>query len=377
MQRVSRGRAHSVVLCAAVIARQSPPLPESWSLGDLERMRLILRGGSVIDWRRLHFQTKEEVDRYLRLCLFEPDDPFDRDALQRLLDEAVEYLRTSFRYRVADEVAHPDRIQDLFLLASGAREPQRLRRIACIVLKVMHVVHHVEARSVLHRARVTEDELAQLVTARVDHAIAELRREGMPIAAAAGSVKTRHSLITKLLAKKETLAAQIYDRVRYRVVTERREDVLPVLVRLCDVLVPFNFVVPGQTQNTLFSFRSIVRETPALWTLAHGLQTGLYLDDHYARGEEPTANEFSGDDYQVLNFVVDLPVRLPERAVDPGDTRIAFSVVELQLVDGSTAKANESGQNAHRRYKKRQLRRVLRRLSRGLVVPKRKLHSRS
>jgi uncharacterized protein (TIGR04552 family) len=107
------------------------------------------------------------------------------------------------------------------------------------------------------------------------------------------------------------------------------------------------------------------------------LQTGLYLDDHYARGEEPTANEFSGDDYQVLNFVVDLPVRLPERAVDPGDTRIAFSVVELQLVDGSTAKANESGQNAHRRYKKRQLRRVLRRLSRGLVVPKRKLHSRS
>jgi uncharacterized protein (TIGR04552 family) len=87
-------------------------------------MRLILRGGSVIDWRRLHFQTKEEVDRYLRLCLFEPDDPFDRDALQRLLDEAVEYLRTSFRYRVADEVAHPDRIQDLFLLASGAREPR-------------------------------------------------------------------------------------------------------------------------------------------------------------------------------------------------------------------------------------------------------------
>jgi uncharacterized protein (TIGR04552 family) len=334
-------------------------------------MRLILRGGSVIDWRRLHFQTKEEVDQYLRLCLFEPNDPFDRAALQRLLDEAVDYLRTSFRYRVADEVARPERIQDLFLLASGAREPQRLRRIACIVLKVMHVVHHVEARSVLHRARVTEDELAQLVTARVDHAIGELRREGMPIVATAGSVKTRHSLVTKLLAKKETLAAQIYDRVRYRVVTAHREDVLPVLVRLCDVLVPFNFVVPGQTQNTLFSFRNLVRGIPALRKLAHGLQTGLYLDEQ-GRADEPPANEFSGDDYQVLNFVVDLPVRLPERAVDPGDTRIAFSVVELQLVDGNTARANESGQNAHTRYKKRQLRRVLRRLSRGLVVPKRK-----
>jgi len=356
-----------------VIARRPLPLPESWSLGDLERMRLILRGGSVIDWRRLHFQTKEEVDRYLRLCLFEPNDPFDRAALQRILDEAVDYLRTSFRYQVADEVARPRMIQDLFLLASGAREPERLRRIACIALKVMHVVHHVEARSVLHRARVTEDELAELVTARVDYAIGELRRQGMPIVSAAGSVKTRHSLITKLLAKKETLAAQIYDRVRYRVVTARREDVLPVLVRLCDILVPFNFVVPGQTQNTLFSFRRLVRETAALRKLATGLQSGLHLEEHDRRERNgPPTNEFSGEDYQVLNFVVDLPVRLPERAVDPGDSRIACSVVELQLVDGGTATTNESGHNAHARYKKRQLRRVLHRLSRGLVVPRRK-----
>src|SRR5690348_15784865 len=216
-------------------------------------MRVILRGGSVIDWRRLHFQSKEEVDHYLRLCLFEPDDPFDRARLQRILDEAVDYLRTSFRYRVAEEVARPRQAQDLFLLASGAREPQRLRRIACLVLKVMHVVHHVEARGLLHRARVSEDELMQLVSRRVEEAIAQLRREGLPIVAAAGSVKTRHSVITKLLAKKETLAAQIYDRVRYRVVTAEHQHVLPVLMRLCDILLPFNFVVPGQTQNTLIS----------------------------------------------------------------------------------------------------------------------------
>jgi len=349
------------------------PLPDRWTLGDLERMRLILRGGSVIDWRRLHFQSKEEVDHYLRLCLFEPDDPFDRARLQRILDEAVDYLRTSFRYRVAEEVARPRQVQDLFLLASGAQEPQRLRRIACLVLKVMHVVHHVEARDLLHRARVSEDELAQLVTARVDHAIEQLRRAGMPILAAAGSVKTRHSLITKLLAKKETLAAQIYDRVRYRVVTEHREDVLPVLLRLCDLLFPFNFVVPGQTQNTLFSFRRLVRETPKLRKLAPQLQASLRLEELERRqGQSPPANEFSGADYQVLNFVVDLPVRLPERAVETADGRIAFCMVELQLVDVDTARANESGANAHARYKKRQLRRVLRRLSRGLVVPKRK-----
>jgi len=348
-----------------MLAQPPIPLPDLWTLGDLERMRLILGGGSVIDWRRLHFQTKEEVDHYLRLCLFEPDDPFDRGRLQRILDEAVDYLRTTFRYAVAEEVAQPAQVEDLFLLASGVGDP-KLRKIACLVLKVMHVVHHVEARGLLYRARVSEDELCQLVTQRVDNCIAQLRREGFPVVAAAGSVKTRHSLITKLLAKKETLAAQIYDKVRYRVETTDRDHVLPVLVRLCDLLIPFNFVVPGQTQNTLISFRELLRDWPSLKPLAPELQMDLQEEE-----QEPEQNEFSGDSYQMLNFVAELPVRLPERAVDAGDGRIAFCMVELQLVDRETALANERGENAHLRYKRRQLRRVLRRLSRGLVVPRR------
>ena len=41
-----------------MLAQPPIPLPDRWPLGDLERMRLILRGGSVIDWRRLHqFQS--------------------------------------------------------------------------------------------------------------------------------------------------------------------------------------------------------------------------------------------------------------------------------------------------------------------------------
>ena len=36
---------------------------------DAEVLRLILQGGSVIDWRRLHFQDAAEVDRYLNLII--------------------------------------------------------------------------------------------------------------------------------------------------------------------------------------------------------------------------------------------------------------------------------------------------------------------
>jgi uncharacterized protein (TIGR04552 family) len=355
-----------------VIARTAPRTFDQWSLGDLEKLRLVLRGGSVVDWRRLHFQTQEEVDRYLRLCLFEPEDPFDRARLQDVLDQSVAYLRTTFRYRVAEEVAHPREIEDLFLWASGVKEPQGLRRISCIVLKLMHVVHHVQARALLHRARISEDELGHLATARVDQAVAQLRREQVPIVAAAGSVKTKHSIFTKLLAKKESLAAQVYDRVRYRIITETRSDVLPLLLALCDVLLPFNFVVPGQTQNTLFDFKRLVQGSADLRKLSSGLQAGLDLEAYDRRsGHTPRRNQFSGEGYRALNFVVDLPVRVPEDAVDPGDPRVVFCMLELQLLDQETALANERGSNSHARYKKRQLRTVLQRLSRGLVVPNR------
>ncbi len=79
----------------------------------------------------------------------------------------------------------------------------------------------------------------------------------------------------------------------------------------------------------------------------------------------------------MLNFVVDLPVRVDDLLppLDPmADElgRVVFSLVEFQVVDRATALRNEEGDASHERYKKRQLQRVLRRLSRGLVVPKKR-----
>jgi uncharacterized protein (TIGR04552 family) len=39
---------------------------ESFSLSDLEAVRLVLRGGSVIDWYRLNFQSETEAHDFIR-----------------------------------------------------------------------------------------------------------------------------------------------------------------------------------------------------------------------------------------------------------------------------------------------------------------------
>ena len=170
-------------------------------LRELERIRLILRGGSVIDWRRMHFQTRDEVDRFLRLCQIDTSRAQDEAWARTVLADAVEYLRRTFNYRVADAVANPEEIHDLFLYASGVKGLPRHRRIACIVLKVMHVIQHIEGRDLLHRLAISEADLSELVTASVLRVAQLLRDKGLPVIEFAHSIKTRESLITKLMAK--------------------------------------------------------------------------------------------------------------------------------------------------------------------------------
>jgi uncharacterized protein (TIGR04552 family) len=200
-----------------------------------------------------------------------------------------------------------------------------------------------------------------------------MQQLGLPVVEFVGNVKSRSSLITKLLLKRETLAAQIFDRVRYRIVTERQDQIPGVLNHLANSLFPFNYLVPGQTQNTLVRFREIVGRHPSADALVEELQAPLDIE---AIDPKPL-NEFSAEGYRVLNFVVDLPVRVDELLPPGGGVgddlgRIVFSLVEFQVLDAQTARMNEQGASSHARYKERQKKRVLRRLSRGLVVPKKR-----
>jgi len=356
---------------------QSADLPivamADMGLRELERIRLILRGGSVIDWRRMHFQTRDEVNRFLRLCQIDPSRSEDDCWTRKVLAEAVEYLRKTFKYRVAEAVANPVEVHDLFLFASGVKGLPRYRRIACIVLKVMHVIQHIEGRDLLHRLAFSEVELSRLVLDKVLSVARLLDEKGLPVTEFAHSIKTQDSLITKLLAKRETVAAQIYDRTRFRIITRKRSDVIPVLYFLTQNLFPFNFVVPDQTENTLVPFKSVLVDNPHLQQYAQQ----LHLDLDYEEREDRSRNAFSGNTYRALNFIVDVPLRMdaylpdPEQDVRERKNRVVFTLVEFQIMDEETARQNEQGANAHKLYKHRQKRRVLRRLSRGLVVPKR------
>jgi uncharacterized protein (TIGR04552 family) len=351
---------HTVAPAAAARLREA-------TLADLESIRLLLGGDSVIDWHRLAFHDAAEVDRFLRVNELDPANPADMDRLEDLREQACEYLTRNFGYRIPDEVARGMPARDLFLLASSRG---RRQIYACIVLKVMHVMHHLDGRELLFKLPVSDDELFSFVESKVVRVVEEIRAAGYPIVEFAWSRKEHDSIVTKLLAKRHSIAANVFDKLRFRLITRSVDDLPAVLTELLHRLVPFNYVIPGESVNGILPFRRVVESTPSLARFADQLQRELDAD-RARHPEQPPGNEFSGPGYRVINFVADLPIRVDQflvRVTNPGDRDLGpviFILTEFQVIDAETARINEEGENSHQRYKERQYERVKLRLEGG------------
>lgn len=336
------------------------------SLFELEQVRLILRGGSVVDWFRLRFEDADDVAAWLALLGGDAADPVDLARLDRLRSEAARYLGDEHSYKIPAELLTCEPV-DLFLFASEKRGRRRDRFFACLLLKVMHIVHHIEARELRYRLPLSQQAIFDLLVDKVDSFTDDLRREGFPLVRYQGGAKTTTSLLTKLLVKKEHHAAAIHDRVRFRFVVKEPIDLVELLARMGRRLFPFNYVAPAQTVNHLINFTAFVESHPEYRAFANDLQLELGQEEQALR----PLNEFSGPSYAVINFVVDLPLRVPEEVmlkvpVDDEDLgRVVFALAEFQIVDEVTDQQNEQGENRHDRYKHRQLAIVRERLERG------------
>lgn len=334
---------------------------EEFTLSDLESVALMLRGESVIDWHRLHLTTTEEARELITAQELTPSDPQDRERMEHLKGEAISYLRRHFEFPIPKpiEQASPE---ELLLVASTKGHRQVC---ACSVLKAMHIIHHLDGRELLFTLPLSDQEVFHLVEEKVYRVMGGMLSAGFPITEFVGGRKNKDSLYTKLLSKQDTIAAAIYDKLRFRIVTRSQGDLLPVLLYLSHRLFPFNYVIPGESVNTIFHFKSYCEKNPHLSSMLGDMQTALGDDLN------PGDNRFSADSYRTIHFVVDLPVRLPRETLElaPSHARALGSIVyvlcELQLIDQDTEAANEFGEASHARYKERQKTAVTRRLKIG------------
>ena len=324
---------------------------------DMEQLRLILQGHSVLDWRRLAVRSDAEVRQLLRLTGVDLARPLDRAHLRSIYETALTYLDTYVHLFVGDEVRFLEDPSRLLLMASA---PGPSRKDACMLLKVMHVANHAAGRELLYQMPVPTQEIFHRVERRVFEAIDGMRASGIRVAQFEGSRKTNSSVLTKLLCRKDSLAAEVHDRLRFRIITEDISALFEALIYLSRHLFPFNYVLPGESRNDLLDLEATLQADPYLEQIAREMQP--------IPGAQGASNPYSAKGFKMINFVVDMPVRvddiverLPQHSERLGG--VVFLLVEFQLVDRATHHNNSVGDNRHALYKERQVRKVIERLT--------------
>jgi uncharacterized protein (TIGR04552 family) len=281
--------------------------------------------------------------------------------MEHIKREGISYLRRHFSFAIPKPVEESSML-DLLLTASGKGHRQLC---ACTILKTVQIINHLAGRELLFRLPLSDRDLFHLVEEKVYRVVGTMLSEGFPITEFIGGRKNLDSTYSKLLSKPEATAAALYDKLRFRIVTRTQEDILPVVLYLTERLFPFNFVVPKQSTNTIFHFRSYCEKVPHLAPMIPEFQGTL--DDDFTPGD----NRFSAPTYRVIQFVTDVPVRVPPHVMElapPGSEHLGplvYMLCEFQVLDAESEAQNETGEASHEAYKRRQREAVFRRLRLG------------
>ncbi len=335
--------------------RESYRSIDEFTLFDVATARLILQGGSVLDWTRLHL-TPPEIETLCLAHSLDLDDPADVALTERIRDEAVAYLSAQFDFPIPAPVRRAT-LPELLRMASSPTSRHR-QLCACTLLKAMHVINHFDASEARQALIMTDQELFQLAEENIYRTISRMMAERLPVVEFLGGRKQRVSMVTKLLSKADPLSAQLFDKMRFRVITASRDDVLPTINYLSRTLFPFNHVLSGESYNTLFPFPSFCEEHPHLAEAVGQIDAVPAPEDEQ---HQPVSNVHSSPRYRVVHWVADMPLKLEDFAskfhtdgVDPVPRPIVYVRAELQILDRRTHRVNERGHASHRRYKERQ-----------------------
>ena len=298
------------------------------------------------------------MDDFVRLCGFDTDNPLENQKLDELRVEAVGYLSEVHNLQMPEEVSAINDLRELFWTRDGTYLAAEARSYACMLLKVMHIFYRMSARELVCNAHVSEADLFNRLSSRFFHMIDLMRAEKINVLEYVAGKKKRYSLATKLLAKRDTLATHIFDRVRFRLVLDTRHDLVRCLEFLFGKLIPFNSVMPGQSINGILSDLDILDYLDSSTRQASDLKEAMPLKHRNAPNPQ---NNFSGSGYRSINFVAEIPLRIDDLVRDASPA-IAVVQTEIQLLDKGTEQRNSEGSSAHYLYKRRQTEFVRKRL---------------
>lgn len=247
------------------------------------------------------------------------------------------------------------------MLATGRGHKQMC---ACFILKCMHIIHHLDGRELLFMLPLSDQDLFHMVEEKVYRVIGSMLAAGFPIIEFVGGRKNKDSH-TKSLSKPEVSAAEVYDKLRFRIVTKAKDEIFPVLQYLSTQLFPFRTLYRGRASIPFFIFAPIANRVRTLRRFSQRrrkapMTLSLPATIVSPRRERPCHPFCCG-------YAVRIPrafwMWLPRPLVDT--VKSCLPCVSFKLSTGIRETLNELGDASHAKYKERQKHAVMRRLQLG------------
>ena len=369
-----------------------------------EATRVILGGESFIDLDGLSILDHRSARAFSKNYGYDLGIPAQKAHVVRVLEDALDFLRTSILGGEMEEI--PAEIRELRepenLLVWASQRPWDTRaRWACILLRVMHTLFHIDHNLNLRflpdiQAQVFEP-YDRFLVANPDGTWVLRGDYEVPLSAVERKQnKDRASMLLKMLHKPENVAETIYDQIGIRFVAQDRLGALLVIRFLLDhhVLTP-SHIKPSRSRNLLV-------DLDALHTWMEDLPPGFKIPEVgtpereaicarlVPKIQEERANPFMSQEYAALQFTVRTLIRLPNPVVaaleqvshllgpeeasrgkipeliQEQEEFTFFFAHEVQVMEPSGFQNARSGPASHGEYKQRQRDAARKRVLRGI-----------
>ncbi len=344
-----------------------------------ENFKSVIGGLSAIDLPRLALSSLEEATAFIKVYGFDYDDPHDQDRLWYFHRRALVFLVEKLGYEsreIPAVIQHRKELGDLrqLLLNASSTDPHQaeLQRWSCAVLRVMHVFVHCEMDLFSSFSEEIQKQILSPIQSTIVHdgssgktLLQSKQPEGDTIPLIAFETKpfkTSSSTVIKLLARREALAANIYDKLGVRFVTETMFDVFRVvrfLIRESIISTPQ--ILPDQSSNNLYPVNVFLQacqeySDSGLKLNAEDLEEYFvkYLENR--KGEVEflrKVNDHSANDYRFVKFICRKLIRIHPAGLDKPGFQFYYPF-EVQILDKSSYHKHQSGPSEHQAYKDRQ-----------------------
>ncbi len=346
---------------------------------DSTELETLIGGLALLDVKRLNTHNLEEAQRFLLSYGFDTADDKDVARLWNHHRRAATFLQTRLLAHLPGDEKIPEMLTDpaqlrdlryLLIYASGPQVPDNLlQKWSCALLKVMHVLVHLEHDLYTAYSSQIQDQIMRVYQ---DHVYADLSTQILQLGTSnepnpvplkrfeTRPFKTSSSAVTKLLARPDEVAFGLLDRMGVRFVTRNVFDVFRVLKYLTDQnIISFPNVIPSQSSNNLYPHELLLEEIKS-WSGSNSLTETEIEERLKIRLQKSSStgglrrkfNPFSSSEYRFVKFIVRKLIR-----VDSQPQPISFFYpYEVQILDYASYLGHLTGPSSHEEYKRRQLR---------------------